>query len=300
MGQWYGCPATPANQSSQTTANYTYATVTSVGTCPVAGSVTKIECYVYATGTFDFATFGASGSTFTDKTFALGVVIGTTGYHLLEAPGHFTAFDIAIGDFIGQYSSSGRLDRDDGTGWGYHYDSGDQIGDSGGSTFTHSDTSRDIQLRFWIETGDLWENDAADSLTLDDTASGTLIVALPGVVWGEESVPGKTIARSWATWQKSTGINEQVIGDVDWGQLNTYDFIHVSEVYATSITEATYFQISTDTWQAGSGSGTLYIRGSDTSFAWDDGTPTWEETTTTSSLDDRLWNYIQLKVEHTA
>jgi len=300
MGQWYGCPATPANQSSQTTANYTYATVTSVGTCPVAGSVTKIECYVYATGTFDFATFGASGSTFTDKTFALGVVIGTTGYHLLEAPGHFTAFDIAIGDFIGCYSSSGRLDRDDGTGWGYHYDSGDQIGDSGGSTFTHSDTSRDIQLRFWIETGTLFEETPSDSFTLQDAASYGYTPGLPGVAWGEENPGGTVSGISWTTWQKSTGVNEQVIGDIDWGQLNTYDFIHVSNVYDTELTSTANFQISTNSWQAGSGSGTLYIRGDTSSFLWDDGSPSWIETTTASSLDDRDWRYLQLKVEHTA
>jgi len=138
---------------------------------------------------------------------------------------------------------------------------------------------------------------AGDGFTLDDTVSEQLSGA--GVSWGEETpTPSGTygVGNEWSDWKKTGGEAPQTISGSDWGYLNTLNQSHVSNVYDTTTTGVKDFTLATDTWQEGTGSGTVYIRGQLGSFAWDDGTPAWVEITTTA--EEKEWQYIQLKVTH--
>lgn len=146
VGEWFGTGQEPYNTDGSTSANYTYC---GDWVSTKAGSITKIEVYMVGAADVDFAVFTKSSSTFTDTDWT-GNISCSAGLNQFEAPGDFTAMDIAVGQYIGQYTS-GQVERNSSGGTGYWYDSGDQIGDGSGSSFSESSTSRDIQLRVWIE-----------------------------------------------------------------------------------------------------------------------------------------------------
>ncbi len=84
------------------------------------------------------------GSTFTETGWTQGHVL-STGFHELVAGTDFTAFDIAIGQYIGQYSGSGKLERDSGGGiailgensiWSGHFHLHDRLKQDGVAIFS--------------------------------------------------------------------------------------------------------------------------------------------------------------------
>ena len=156
---------------------------------------------------------------------------------------------------------------------------------------------------------------ADDSFTLNDGATTTLIIPTTAddsftlqedtvveqtgysTVWGEQNPPGEYgTPQEWSVWKKSIDAVPQTISGSDWGYLNTYNQTHVSNVYDTTKSGTWDFTLSTDDWQVGSGAGTISIRGDASSFLWDDGSPDWGVITTT--VTNKEWRYIQLKVEH--
>jgi len=159
MSEWYGSPSQPADEDSATTVNYTY--IITRTACPVAGNITKIQLYQNYIGTDDmkFAVFTKSGNNFTDKPGDQTINV-SPGYHEFTSPGDFTQMAIEIGEYFGFFGRAIERDDSGGGGDGYWFDQNDQIGDEGASAFTESATTREIQMRVWIDTG------AAYSITI--------------------------------------------------------------------------------------------------------------------------------------
>jgi len=68
-------------------------------------------------------------------------------------------------------------------------------------------------------------------------------------------------------------------------------------VYSFGSSTGRVITVSKDRYEEGEGSGTLYIRGHDTTkFDQDDGSPDWEEYTVPVN---KSWKYIQVKAVHT-
>lgn len=305
MGQWFGCNAEPVSGNGSSSGGYSYIPNE---TAPVAGFITKIEIWVSdeSGGVFHFGVMeNTSSNNWLDEHYVNSLAI-SNGLNQYEAPADFAldALPIDVGQGIGVWLSSSAIWRKITSGGpGYLYDNGQHVGVGDTTGFaTSGNSTHEMQVRVWIQTGDQWEDDVEDGLKMGDSVIETYIPGFPGIVWGEETPGGTLSGVSWTTWQKSTGATEQVLGDLDWGKLNTYDFAHVSNVHDTEISNLAQdwtFRIETDFYEAGTSSGTIYIRGHADTFAWDAGTPSWEETTITGTHTE-AWRYIQLKVEHTA
>lgn len=136
----------PVNSGEVTSSsNVTYIYGTDVATAD--GEITQIRIYIdRGTGTIDFAIFSKSGSSFTDlDSVSLSYVLGLNTWN---APGDFTAMPISTGEYIGFHLTSGdRIDRATSGGGGSWLDSGNQIGDGIGTTFSELSTTDDIQIQ---------------------------------------------------------------------------------------------------------------------------------------------------------
>jgi len=89
----------------------------------------------------------------------------------------------------------------------------------------------------------------------------------------------------------------QITGDSDWGKVQVGSVggeYAVSEVRDLQTVVEKNFIITKDAYGSGTGNVKLSIRGQLGSFAWDDGTPTWQEYTTPFNAE---WRYVQLKIE---
>lgn len=87
-------------------------------------------------------------------------------------------------------------------------------------------------------------------------------------------------------------------GDPDWGKVEVVDGTPIySEVVDTGDTSSKTFTLTRDKYEAGSGSVTISIRGSATSFTRFAGTPTWTEYTAPTN---QPWRYVQAKMEFVA
>lgn len=113
------------------------------------------------------------------------------------------------------------------------------------------------------------------------------------VAWGEEA--SDEPARTWQDWEVSLGVNPTIIGDQDWGQMGlnigtpTY-----SAMIDTGDTNNKTFTVDKNKYGSGTGTVTIYIRGSASTFGKFDGSPSWTEYTAPTS---QTWRYAQLKVE---
>ena len=154
MAQWLGCIDEPVAGDSNSTANYTYITPI---TASEAGYVTIIEIWIGddSGGVLDFAVFNNSGgSTYADEHRVTDLSI-SNGLNQFYAGVDFAAdaLPIDIGQYLGVYvTSSGIFRKITSGGSGYLYDSGDQIGSGGGTSFTASgNITHELQFRVWIE-----------------------------------------------------------------------------------------------------------------------------------------------------
>jgi hypothetical protein len=114
-----------------------------------------------------------------------------------------------------------------------------------------------------------------------------------GTVWGYQTPTGFT-GESWSTWKTAAGGAAVVDGDADWGKLNLTSTNHYGPVKDTGNSRGKRFVIKRDSIGTGLGTVNLFIRGSTTSFAAADGSPSWEAY---SAPVNRVWRYVQAKAE---
>jgi hypothetical protein len=190
MGYWHGTDGEPIASTGTTTANYTYCCNWSG--IPSGGYVTKIQIYSINAGTFEFASFVRDGSSFTDQSWITGISVDAASLQTFTASGGDwgeTDLPVNVGDWLGHYSSTGTVERTASVGPGYFYDSGDQIGDGNPSTFTTSSTTRELQYRFWIETGPrTYDVSTSDGIVLGESITTTgpwYSTATDGLEFGE-------------------------------------------------------------------------------------------------------------------
>lgn len=141
----------------------------------------------------------------------------------------------------------------------------------------------------------IYEENVSDSLTISDSAEW---FGETSIMWGEEEPATGARGISWQNWNTSTSGTVSTISGSDWGYMRVQDETVYSDVYDTTISGEQTFTLSTDTYQTGSlvsGTKNIYIRGDASTFNWNDGSPSWNEITTTYN---GTWRYIQLKVTH--
>jgi len=118
-----------------------------------------------------------------------------------------------------------------------------------------------------------------------------------GLIWGEQSPTNKEDRYSWTVWDNGSGSTNTIVGDANWGQLQLTNtqvaHSNVVQVGSTGINRS--FAISQNKYgSTHNGSFTLKIRGSDTIFTQDAGSPSWETYTT---MIIRQWAFVQLRLE---
>jgi hypothetical protein len=120
------------------------------------------------------------------------------------------------------------------------------------------------------------------------------VAPLDAICWGYATPDASEEAVTWQRWQVSAGVIATVDGDADWGKIHVPIGGSVSSpVTDTGNANSKTFTAQKDKYGTG-GSVTLSVRGSATSFAMFDGSPTWEEYTAPIT---RSWRYVQVKME---
>jgi len=121
------------------------------------------------------------------------------------------------------------------------------------------------------------------------------IAPLDGIAWGEQSPAGTEEAVTWQRWRVAGGNPIQVSGNLDWGAAMVASGTPcLGEVIDTGDTTSKTFTVTRDKYSSGSGSVTIYIRGSATTFAYDAASPSWAAY---SGPTTQTWRHVQLKME---
>ncbi len=114
-----------------------------------------------------------------------------------------------------------------------------------------------------------------------------------GWAWGEDDTSFTEIPDIWGAWKDSGGAEAVNTGDFGLLQLGTGD-TYYSDVKDTGDTDNKTLTITIDKYGSGTGSqGTIEWRGSSTSFAWDDASPSWETYTGSTA---KTWRYVQVRL----
>jgi len=249
-------------------AGYTLVSLTGAS---IGGTVSRMAVY----GNW-FASVDISAAFFTKDGYELTTVPGThwdipshndngDKCHEFSSPGDFTAFNVSLGEYPGFYVE-GNQDYTSGTEFLYSVVENTDVVDQLFSTFAGLTT-----------------------LVAD-------IEALVGsYCWGEES-PDET-PESWDTWSDGAAGSPVIDGDADWGKLrlrHEFGDIGHGPVKDLGSVENRWVVLTLDKYGSGSGSSKAYIRGQNSSFNQDDGSPAWEEYT---GVVQKTWQYIQVKVE---
>jgi hypothetical protein len=116
---------------------------------------------------------------------------------------------------------------------------------------------------------------------------------VPPVAFGEQSPSQGETAVSWATWSDGAGGAPTISGDADWGKLQLLSGEEGrSQVYDMGSIQTLIWTVTENRYGTGSGTAQLQIRGSTTSFAQDDVTPSWENY---SGPVEKTWRYVQVR-----
>lgn len=121
---------------------------------------------------------------------------------------------------------------------------------------------------------------------------------LDAVTWGEQEPSEDEEPVTWLRWQTAPDTPISVDGDPDWG-----DAIVVAEtpIYSpvTDVGDANekQFAIATDTYDTGSGTVTLSIRGSADPFDMHDDEEDGPEWQAYSAPVIAAWRYVQVRAE---
>lgn len=134
----------------------------------------------------------------------------------------------------------------------------------------------------------------SSSSSSSSSTSSSLTILGPGACWGENAPAANEVKISWNTWSNGSGGVIKVTGDADWGKAKFYktEIGHSSVVDTKSTNDKTII-VTTDTYEAGAGTKTIYIRGQATQFSRDAADPAWEQYTAPIS---KTWRWMQAKV----
>ena len=119
------------------------------------------------------------------------------------------------------------------------------------------------------------------------------------VTWGSSTADADEQKLSWSLWQTAPTTPVNVDGNADYGQLAAVsgESCYSSVVDTQNATSKTFTVTKEKYGTSGAGNVTISIRGSDTSFAQHDGTPSWSVYTTPVT---GAWRYVQLKIVYAA
>ena len=113
------------------------------------------------------------------------------------------------------------------------------------------------------------------------------------MTWGHTPVDADEEAQEWPRFQTAVDTPITVSGDPDWGKAVISDGTPGrSNVLNLGDSNARTFTIIQNKYGTGD-EGNAYIRGSATSFAQHDGTPSWELYSTPIV---RNWQYVQISI----
>jgi hypothetical protein len=130
------------------------------------------------------------------------------------------------------------------------------------------------------------------------SADGTFTTFPVGIAWGEQTPTDEETPLAWTLWKDGADGAVTVVGDASWGQL---EVVTGTAVYGSVIdigsTALKTFSVTRDKYGTGSGNVAISIRGSDTSFAQLDVSPSWAAY---SAPTQQTWQYVQLKLEFAA
>jgi len=117
---------------------------------------------------------------------------------------------------------------------------------------------------------------------------------MAGVCWGEQNPTDGEVAISWQAWSDSMGGKPIILGDLDWGKVELEGAeIANSNVIDLGSVRAWVVRFTADKYGAGSGSGSIRIRGSTFLFEQDAALPAWGEYT---EPEEHNWRYIQVQL----
>lgn len=110
--------------------------------------------------------------------------------------------------------------------------------------------------------------------------------------YGYSTPDAGELATSWTTWHLGSGA--VVVGDADYGDLSIPSGVVCSSpVIDAGDATTKEFTVTCPKYGTNAGSVTREYRGSDTSFAWDAGTPSWN---TYSAPVSQAWRYFQIRL----
>lgn len=118
-----------------------------------------------------------------------------------------------------------------------------------------------------------------------------------GNAFGEQTPAATETAVAWSTWKDEGGAAVVVQGDGSWGKLEVWGGGKSYYSPVVDMGDAVQKWIYTQRDKYGTGDGVLkaYIRGSASTFLWNDGTPSWAEYT---AAIQQSWQYVQIKLEY--
>ena len=112
-----------------------------------------------------------------------------------------------------------------------------------------------------------------------------------GICWGEENPDPGEEAKSWQYWEVTAGVKVTVDGDADWGKCSIplYDIVR-GDVVDLGSAESRTFTATVNKYGTGD-TPLVHVRGSATSFARFDESPSWSTLPTVQA-----WRYVQLRM----
>ena len=137
---------------------------------------------------------------------------------------------------------------------------------------------------------------ASPSGSLSPSASPSPSVApQDAICWGYATPAAGQEAVTWKRWKLDASTYITVIGDADWGKAEIASGTPAySPVTDTGDSNSKVFTVTPNVYGTGSGTATISIRGSTTSFDAFDGSPSWATYTTPTT---QTWRYVQVKLE---
>lgn len=202
---------------------------------------------------------------------------------------HVVSLEAQIGDLIGVYYTSSGAFIGVTVGGAFLWASGNNVSPGAEATYTAAGGT----YRTMCLMGNFAPASTSTSTTTTSTSTTTTLSPTGGLAFGEQNPVGE-LPISWQTYSDGEGDIPQVEGDADWGKIVLSGVEQGrSRVYDFGNTDTRNYTLEVDKYGAGSGSGTVQIRGSAVSFAQDDALPGWEDYVGTIEQD---WQYVQARL----
>jgi hypothetical protein len=115
-----------------------------------------------------------------------------------------------------------------------------------------------------------------------------------GIAYGVAAPDSPEVATSWTNWEVSNGVPATISGDADYGDVELTGSTPIySNVADMGDANSKTITITANKYGAAGGAYTVEIRGSATTFAKWDGSPSYS---TYSTPVTQAWRYAQLKL----